>query len=64
MTKYRNTTLLALVLRNDPEHNVESRITTEYEFTSGSNMNQDDRTHERGLRVFKGDYQKRGPYAP
>ena len=49
-----------LVVQADPDWNKDSRIVTEYEFTAKGIGNP--RTHENGYRVFKGDYQTRGPY--
>lgn len=51
-----------LVLQADPDHTRESRFMTEYEFSAPSRG--DPRTHEGNQRVFKGDYQTRGPYQP
>lgn len=58
---------LDIIARADPNHARESRYVIEYEFSAppgaprGPHVAQ---THHRGLRVFRGDYQSRGPYAP
>jgi hypothetical protein len=57
---------LDLVRRADPDHARESRYVIEYEFTAptgGVGAKHSGRTHERGLRVFRGNYDERGPYA-
>lgn len=57
----RTTNWAALVLQADPEHTRDKRFVDEYEFTAPGGGN--DKTHKNGKRVFKGDYQTRGPYA-
>lgn len=59
----RELTWLSIVQRADPEHARRSRYVTEYEFTSHT-RGWDDRTHENGMRVFRGNYDVRGPYRP
>ena len=59
----RETDWRSLVVQADPEHNRTSRYVREYEFTSAGRSGPD-RTHEDGLRVFYGNYDVRGPYAP
>lgn len=54
---------LAQVLQADPEHARDSRTVVEYEFTSRGPGN-NEKTHKEGKRIFEGDYQRRGPYAP
>jgi hypothetical protein len=55
---------LSYVLKADPEHTLNSRRVTEYEFTAAAGgRNGNPETHENGFRVFKGDYTTRGPYA-
>lgn len=59
----RSTTWRDLVVRADPDHTRNSRMVIEYEFSApGRGFGGDDRTHEGGQRIFKGDYQTRGPY--
>lgn len=58
----RETTFRALVLQADPEHTRNSRFVVEYEFQAPGRGN--DEHHDSGLRVFRGDYQNRGPYTP
>lgn len=53
---------LALVQQADPDHARLSRYVIEYEFTAPGRSNE--RTHENGMRVFRGNYDRRGPYAP
>lgn len=59
-TQIRETTWRDLVIQADPEFIRDSRIVTEYEFSSPPGGNPD--THDRGFRVFCGDYTKRGGY--
>lgn len=59
----RETSLLALVMQADPEHSRNKRYMIEYEFTA-SGRGGDERTHADGMRVFRGNYDERGPYAP
>ncbi len=61
MTTTKETDWLALVVQADPDFNKDSRINVEYEFTS--RQTRTDLTHERGLRVFRADYQSRGAYS-
>lgn len=58
----KQTNWLALVVQADSEHTKNSRIVTEYEFSSPGGG--DPREHSDGKRIFTGDYQSRGPYAP
>lgn len=51
---------LALVQQADPDHARLSRYVVEYEFTAVGRG--DERTHENGMRVFRGNYDERGPY--
>lgn len=55
---------LELVLRANPDHVRESRFAIEYEFTAPSKTHGDERTHDGQSRVFRGNYDVRGPYAP
>ena len=57
----REVSWLSIVQRADPEHSRNKRHVIEYEFTAYSGG--DDRTHEGGRRVFRGNYDERGPYA-
>jgi hypothetical protein len=59
----RTTTLRALVVQADPEHTKESRYVIEYRFTSPGRAVGNQQVQEAGQRVFRGDYQTRGPYA-
>lgn len=59
----RETSLLAMVLQADPEHTRDKRYVVEYEFTASGRAN-DERTHKDGMRVFRGNYDVRGPYRP
>jgi len=56
----RQTNWHTLVVRADPNFYDLSRNVIEYEFTS--HASESELTHEAGLRVFRGDYQTRGPY--
>lgn len=58
----REVSWLSIVQRADPEHARNSRHVIEYEFTA--HQGGDDRTHEGGMRVFRGNYDVRGPYTP
>lgn len=62
-TKVKETTWRDLVIQADPDHVYKSRVVTEYTFTAPGGRG-DPRTHEDGFRVFRGDYQRRGPYRP
>lgn len=57
----RETTLLAQVLAAEPDHYRLKRNVIEYEFTAPGSGNP--LTHENGMRVFRGNYDERGPYA-
>lgn len=59
----RETSLLAMVTQADPEHSRDKRYAVEYEFTASGRAT-DERTHADGMRVFRGNYDVRGPYAP
>lgn len=52
---------LTTVLQADPEHARDKRYVTEYDFSAPGGG--DDKTHEDGRRVFRGNYDQRGPYA-
>lgn len=58
----RSTDWRSIVVQANPEHTRESRIVDEYEFTAPGGRDANDKTHKGGRRVFKGDYQERGPY--
>lgn len=58
----RDVSWLSLVQRADPDHARKARHVIEYEFTAYGRG--DERTHEGGMRVFRGNYDQRGPYAP
>lgn len=60
-THVRETTWRDLVIQADPDHVRDSRIVIEYEFSSPGGRGRPE-THERGFRVFRGDYKRRGPY--
>lgn len=63
MTTTRETNWHALVVQVDPEHTEKSRNVIEYEFSApGRPSNADERTHDGGRRIFKGDYKNRGGY--
>ena len=57
----RESSLLALVLQAEPNHYALKRNLIEYEFTAFTSGNE--KTHENGMRVFRGLYDERGPYA-
>lgn len=57
----RETSLLAMVTQADPEHSRAKRYVIEYEFTASGRAN-DERIHADGMRVFRGNYDERGPY--
>jgi hypothetical protein len=63
MTTSRDIPWISIVLQAEPEFYLKSRNVIEYEFSAPGRMG-NPRTHEEGLRVFRGDYQTRGPYAP
>jgi hypothetical protein len=58
----RELSWLALVQQADPDHARTARYVIEYEFTAYGRG--DERTHENGMRVFRGNYDVRGPYTP
>ncbi len=58
----RELSWLDIVKRADPEHSRTKRYVVEYEFSSRERG--DEKTHENGMRVFRGNYDERGPYAP
>jgi len=63
----RETTLRALCVQADPDFARMSRFVVEYRFSAPGRSyagNGSERTHEFGERIFMGDYQTRGPYAP
>lgn len=41
-----------------------AHLVDEYEFTAPQTPNLDERTHSGGRRIFKGEYGRRGAYAP
>ncbi len=51
-----------LVLQADPNHTRDSRVVPEYEFANPPGGDPKKHEVEGGKRVFKGDYQTRGPY--
>lgn len=53
---------LAMVIQAEPDHYRLKRNVIEYEFTAVGRG--DERTHENGMRVFRGNYDVRGPYTP
>lgn len=55
---------LDIIRRADPEFNRTKRYVVEYEFSAPGGRMGDERTHEGGSRVFRGNYDERGPYAP
>lgn len=61
-TVVRRTAWLTEVLQADPEHSREKRNHIEYEFSAPGGGSR--KTHENGKRVFRGNYDQRGPYAP
>ena len=67
MTTTINTNWRSLVMQADPEFAKDSRIVREYEFSAPGGRRlggQYDELYADGMRIFKGDYQNRGPYAP
>lgn len=58
----REISWLSMVQRADPDFSRKSRYVIEYEMTAYG-MGADERTHENGMRVFRGNYDVRGPYA-
>ncbi len=56
----RELSWLDIVQRADPDHSRAKRYVIEYEFSSRERG--DERTHEAGMRVFRGNYEERGPY--
>jgi len=63
----RETTWRDLCVQADPElfKPGEQRFVEEYSFTTpqGEPKNATAKTYADGRRIFKGDYQRRGPYA-
>lgn len=59
----RTTDWRSIVVQANPNHTEQSRNVIEYEFTTPGSGNLDEKTYEGGRRIFKGDYQRRGPYA-
>lgn len=57
----REISWLAMVIQAEPDHYRLKRNVIEYEFTAHNRG--DERTHENGQRVFRGNYDERGPYA-
>lgn len=51
-----------MVLADEPDHYALSQNPIEYEFTASGGRNWDERTHQDGMRVFRGRYAERGPY--
>lgn len=51
------------VVQANPNHYRDLNHTVEFEFTARPG-DQNPRTHENGMRVFRGEYKRRGPYAP
>lgn len=60
--KYRELDWQALVVQANPDHYRDLEFRTEFEFPAPPG-NHDPRIHENGMRVFKGYYKQRGPYA-
>jgi hypothetical protein len=58
----RQTDWRSVLVAIDPDHNRNARVVVEYEFTAPGRGGKE-LTHERGVRVFRGDYTTRGPYA-
>lgn len=54
LTRYTSETYVSIVLRRDPNYARESQEDVEYEMSSP----------KAGVRIFKGFYKSRGPYAP
>lgn len=61
MSSVRQFSWLSQVMQADPEHGRAKRHVIEYEFSAPGGG--DDKTHEEGKRVFKANYDTRGPYA-
>lgn len=61
MTTTKTTDWRSIVLQADPDWNRDRRYVVEYEFNAPSSGNE--QTHEGGKRVFRGNYDSRGPYA-
>lgn len=59
---HKETDWRSLVVKADPNWQRDNRHTIEYEFTSHAGGG-DERTHENGRRVFKANYDERGPYS-
>lgn len=58
---------LSVIQKADPEHARNKRYVVEYEFSApggGYGLVNGFQTHENGMRVFRGNYDERGPYAP
>lgn len=67
MTTTTEQSWLDIINRADPEHNRNKRYMIEYEFSApggGLGKRNSELTHEGGMRVFRGNYDERGPYAP
>ena len=63
-TRVRETSWHSLCVQADPDFVRKSRIVVEYEFSTPGKTIGDERTHDGGRRIFRGDYQRRGPYVP
>ena len=58
---------LTLVTQADPDFGRESRHVVEYRFSTPGGRpppHSSREDYEDGFRIFRGDYQNRGPYAP
>lgn len=63
MTKTIITDFRSLVVKADPDWVRDRRYVIEYEFPgSAGGTSGDERTHEGSTRVFRGNYDQRGPY--
>jgi hypothetical protein len=61
-TTTRTTDWRSIVIACDPDWPRDSRYVIEYEFSAAAPG--DETTHEGTMRVFRGYYDLRGPYAP
>lgn len=65
MTTTKQTDWRSIVVKADPDWNRDRRYVNEYEFTSRGTASDSagEKTHEGQRRVFRGYYDRRGPYA-
>lgn len=63
MPNTRTISWTAIVQAHDPDWQQKNLNPIEYEFTAPWGPGLDPATHQNGIRIFRGFYQTRGPYA-